>query len=138
MTGVRLLVPGRPVPKGRPKMGRGGRVYTPAATRLYEQLVAATWMETGRRRLPAGRPFAMYAEFVFARPAAHYRTKARVLRDDATVTPREDCDNLCKGILDSLQGLAFTDDKLAVEIHATKRWAANGEGAHAAVVLRAT
>lgn len=118
-------------------MGRGGRVYTPTSTRLYEDLVAAEWQTAGARRLPDG-PFALYCEFVFARPAAHYRTKARVLRDDATVTPREDCDNLCKGILDSLQGLAFTDDKLAVEIHATKRWAANGEGAHAAVVLRAT
>ena len=137
MTGVRLLVPGRPVPKGRPRMGRGGRVYTPAATRAYEQLVAAEWMEAGRRRLPDNRPFALYAEFVFARPASHYRTKARLLRADAPVVARDDVDNLAKAQLDSLQGLAFADDRLCVEIHATKRWAADRETAHAAIVLRA-
>ena len=135
--GFRLIVPGRPVPKGRPRMTRTGRVYTPAATRAYEDLVAAAWMEGGRRRLPDNRPFALYCEFVFARPASHYRTKARVVRDTAPVLPREDGDNLCKGILDSLQGLAFADDRLCGEIHATKRWAAHGEPAHAAVVLRA-
>ena len=133
---VRLLVAGRPVPKGRPRMGRGGRVYTPQTTRDYEALVAAEWRRAGGRRLPEG-PFALYAEFVYARPAAHYRTKARVLRDGTPPCPREDADNTIKAALDALQGLAFTDDKLCAEIHATKRWAADGETAHATLVLRA-
>lgn len=118
-------------------MTRAGRVYTPASTRAYGELVAAAWMDAGRRRLPDGAPFALYAEFVFARPKSHYRTKARLLRPDAAVLPREDTDNLCKAILDALQGLAFADDRLCGEIHATKRWAADAEAGHAAVVLRA-
>lgn len=137
MSAVRLVVPGRPVPKGRPRMTRAGRVYTPASTRAYEELVAAAWMQAGRRRLPDTRPFALFAEFIFARPASHYRTKARLVRADATVLPREDTDNLAKALLDSLQGLAFPDDRLCGEIHATKRWAADGEPARATVVLRA-
>ncbi len=134
---VRLHVPGRPVAKGRPRMTRAGRVYTPAPTRAYGDLVAAAWMDAGRRRLPDLAPFALYAEFAFTRPKSHYRTEARLVRPDAPVLPRADTDNLCKAILDSLQGLAFADDRLCGEIHATKRWAAAGEAARAAVVLRA-
>ena len=134
---VRLRIPGQPVGKARPRMGRGRRVYTPAKTAAYEQLVAAEWQAAGSRRLPDG-PFALLAEFAFARPAAHYRTKARLLRPDAPAVPtRPDTDNLIKGVLDGAQGLAFTDDGWCCEIHATKRWCANGEGPHAAIVLRA-
>lgn len=134
---VRLRIPGRPVAKGRPRVGRGHRVYTPASTRAYEALVAGEWAAAGARRLPDGAPFVLFADFCFARPASHYRTKARLLRDTAPVLPREDGDNLIKAVLDSLQGLAFTDDKLCAEIHATKRWCAPDEAAHAAVTLRA-
>ena len=131
---VRVRVAGQPVGKGRPRMGRGGRVYTPAATRAYEQLVAAEWQAAGARRLPDG-PFALFAEFVFARPASHYRTKAKLLRADAPTLPRVDLDNLVKTI-DALNGLAFADDSLCWEVHATKRWATGAERPHATLLLR--
>jgi hypothetical protein len=41
---------GKPVPKGRPRLGKGGNVYTPAATLAYE---AASWR---RRNVPRPRP----------------------------------------------------------------------------------
>lgn len=37
---IDLWVPGKPVPKGRPRMTRRGRVFTPARTLEYEALVA--------------------------------------------------------------------------------------------------
>lgn len=132
--GFRLLIPGRPVPKGRPRMGRGGRVYTPSSTRAYEELVAAEWMAAGRPVLPPG-PFELDCLFVFARPASHYRTKARVLRPSAPVLPREDLDNLVK-IVDALQGLAFSDDRLCARLGAWKRWAHDAEPAGAMLDLR--
>lgn len=131
---IRLVIPGRPVPKGRPRTGRG-RVYTPASTREYEGRVAAEWMAAGRPVLPVG-PFELTGLFVFARPQSHYRTKARVLRDDAPVLPREDLDNLVK-VVDALQGLAFTDDRLCARLSARKRWAGDGEPAGAVLELRA-
>ena len=36
---IKIVIPGRPVPKGRPRFGRGGNVYTPKRTREYEELV---------------------------------------------------------------------------------------------------
>ena len=38
--GFDLWVPGKPVPKGRPRMTRRGRVFTPATTVEYEMLIA--------------------------------------------------------------------------------------------------
>lgn len=35
-----FTVPGKPVPKARPRLGRGGRVFTPQKTVDYENLVA--------------------------------------------------------------------------------------------------
>ena len=45
-----FIIPGPPVPKQRPRFGRGGRVYTPPATRDYEiavrvQVIADTLLQ---------------------------------------------------------------------------------------------
>lgn len=37
---IKIVIPGRPVPKARPRLGRGGNVYTPVKTKRYEELVA--------------------------------------------------------------------------------------------------
>ena len=37
---TRFTVPGPPVPKGRPRLGKGGHVFTPDQTRAYERKVA--------------------------------------------------------------------------------------------------
>jgi len=39
MKRITFAIPGKPVPKGRPRVTRSGRVYTPKATRDYESLV---------------------------------------------------------------------------------------------------
>ena len=36
---VEVMIPGIPVPKGRPRLGKNGAVYTPERTSDYEQLV---------------------------------------------------------------------------------------------------
>lgn len=133
---VRITVPGPPVPKARPRIGKNGHAYTPARTRAYEQEVQAAWLEAGRPRLPDG-PFAAVVELVVQRPAAHYRTKARLLRAGAPPIPlRLDADNALKGLLDALNGLAFTDDRWAADIRARKRWA-DDEPERAELDLRA-
>ena len=39
MEGWKIVVPGRPVPKGRPRIGKYGKVYTPKKTKEFEKKV---------------------------------------------------------------------------------------------------
>lgn len=52
MTDARIYqfsVPGRGQPKERPRLGKGGRVYTPSKTRRYEEAVAWCALSEGLR-----------------------------------------------------------------------------------------
>lgn len=88
---IRIIIPGRPVPKQRPRFGRGGHVYTPSKTKQYEELVG--W----------------YAKQYIPQPineniALHIRVYVK-----NNVFP--DIDNIAKSIMDGLNGIAYNDDK---------------------------
>lgn len=89
-----LVVPGKPVPCGRPRVSSGGHAYMPEATRKYERRV---------RRMASG---------VFGAPLQG-KVRVRVL----FVLPdriRRDVDNLLKSVMDGLNGIAFEDDSQVV------------------------
>jgi crossover junction endodeoxyribonuclease RusA len=87
-----LEIPGRPVPKGRPRRGRNGRWYTPTATIQYEDFVA--WMARASGDRYGDRDVTVRIEL---------RTSSRL---------RGDLDNYAKGILDGLQkGGLFDNDR---------------------------
>jgi Holliday junction resolvase RusA-like endonuclease len=124
-----LVVPGDPVPLERARVGRG-RHYLPARSRAYRELVQGCWLEAGSPSL-GDAPFTVSAAFHVARPAAHYGTgcNAQTLKPSAAgAVPGGDIDNLTKGVLDALTGLAFTDDRQAICLSGVhKFWAAPGE-----------
>lgn len=85
---VRLEIPLRAVPKGRPRSGKQGHFYTPTRTREFE--------ETCR---------GYYRMF--------YRGEPMTGRLDVTITfykGRGDLDNLAKSCLDAAQGILFEND----------------------------
>ena len=86
-----VVLPGRPVPKGRARVGKGGAVYTPAKTREYEERVA--WLVKAARAPVAG---ACEVSIVLAlRPGS-----------------RGDIDNYAKALLDGLvKGGGIADDR---------------------------
>jgi Holliday junction resolvase RusA-like endonuclease len=90
-----LVVPGEPVPNARARQGRDGRFYTPAPTGEYRERVRQAWMLAGRPWLGC-QPIAVSATF--------HRASRRAA----------DLDNLLKGILDALNGLAWGDDAQVV------------------------
>ncbi|MDO7787891.1 RusA family crossover junction endodeoxyribonuclease [Desulforamulus aquiferis] len=94
---VSFTVPGRPVPKQRPRMGKGGIVYTPKNCREYEGKVAKTAHTIFRR--PYAGPVALEVNlFLASRPG--------------------DLDNYVKSISDGLNGIAYLDDRQVVELKA--------------------
>lgn len=88
---MRFHIPGRPVPKGRPRMSRTGGVYTPKTTAEYEKAVARSWYLAYGDRALEGR----------------LRLLVNVHTDRHQ---KQDVDNLAKSVLDGMQrGGAFAE-----------------------------
>jgi Holliday junction resolvase RusA-like endonuclease len=99
---VRFTVMGDPVPHARPRLGRGGRVYTPGRSNKYKDLVALLV----RAAAPAGRD----REATFGISADFYRKTAH----------RCDLDNLLKSVMDGITRAerVWADDSQVREIRA--------------------
>jgi Holliday junction resolvase RusA-like endonuclease len=120
-------VPGVPTPKGRPRMTRRGRVYTPAKTVAYERTVSIVAQEA-KSRLGGGMlfegPVMVTIHCYFAVPKSWSRKrKAEMLHQPHTQLP--DLDNLIKSVLDGMNHAhnIWADDKQVAAVTATKHWA---------------
>ena len=99
---------GRPVTKGRPRLGRRRKAYTPAKTIAYEKLVADQWAEQNPDDDPIQGPVGM-------RIVIHSEgITVEVWELEDSYRPKYvqgDVDNYCKAISDGLNGHAYLDDK---------------------------
>jgi len=130
---LELVIPGEPVPNARARKGRGGHFYTPAATQAFRERVQAAWMVEGRVKL-ADRPLLASVEFIHGHSPSNLK-KNGAARSGAPEWPRADIDNLVKGVLDALNGLAYKDDSQVVGLVAFQRFAAQGEEPHTVLSL---
>lgn len=98
---ITITLDGEPVPKARPRFGRG-RVYTPARTKKFETDLA--WM--AKREMIGRKPLAgaLKVEIVFAMTRPEF----------------VDVDNLTKAALDACNGVVWRDDSQVVELVARK------------------
>lgn len=112
MKSISFFVPGPPVPKARPRLGKRF-VYTPAATSAYEQRIAAAAAKAMGRSKPTDRAVNVVAGFVLP-----------PLKRDCPefATARGDIDNYAKAVLDGLNGVVYADDKQVVFLGASKFW----------------
>jgi len=70
---------------------------------------------------PIDAPIKLSATFTFARPKSHYRTNGEVKPNSSQYhTSRPDADNLCKFVLDALNGVFWRDDSLIYRVDAVK------------------
>ncbi|GAA1453439.1 RusA family crossover junction endodeoxyribonuclease [Nesterenkonia lacusekhoensis] len=99
---IEIVIPGKPIGKGRPRFTRSGRTYTPQDTRDHEALIAWHAKAAMNRREPLDGP--VEARFLFVLPDRR----------------RRDIDNLIKLAADALNGIAYHDDTQIHRIEATK------------------
>lgn len=118
---VHFTIPGEPVAKGRPRMTRTGRAYTPSKTRLYEGYIQDLWKKKTVAELPTGLPLRVCVDAFFSIPKSMSK-KARKALDGAPHTKKPDADNVAKAVLDALNGLAFDDDSRICDLTITKRY----------------
>lgn len=116
---ITLVIQGKPIPQPRPRVTRFG-AYVPKDHKIhaYRNAVAAAAKSNGMK--PTEDAVAVTCRFTFARPKAHMTKDG--LKDDAPRFLRCDGDNLAKGVLDALTGIAWIDDCQVVELHISKRY----------------
>lgn len=122
---MNFTIPGNPCGKGRPKFARRGNfvaTYTPEKTVLYENLVKTCYQEqcTGYTENPLSMEIFIYYGIPKSTPKKNIEN---MLNGKIRPCKKPDIDNVCKGILDALNGVAYKDDTQVYHLSATKRYA---------------
>ncbi len=116
----KIVLPGKVVPKGRPRFTKVGHVYTPQTTRDYESLLKAAAIEVMNGRRPIAKPVAVTVQAYLQIPKSWPKKK----RETAYyVDTKPDVDNF--KFIDALNGVVWTDDKLATDLFINKRYNPN-------------
>lgn len=137
MNPVVFVVPGNPQGKGRPRVGRIGnnaRMFTPAKTVAYENLVAMAAAQAMRGRALIQGPVLLEMGMMHAVPASWSRKRREgALQGEIVPTVKCDADNCLKAVCDALNGVVWRDDVQVVNVMLNKRY---GEmpGVHVRVV----
>lgn len=107
---IQFVVPGKPVPKARPRVMRNAHTFTPKRTKDYETLVQVWALNaiSGIHWLLLQGPLGIEIDFYGATHSA-------------------DWDNLAKAICDALNGVIYIDDSQIVSARITKCVAEKGQ-----------
>jgi crossover junction endodeoxyribonuclease RusA len=111
LDGVTVFVPHKPVPKGRPRMTRRGRVFTPKRTSDAETLVAEAWGDNKKFVGSVGVVMLLGSDGTLITVFPHESEPQKL---------RGDIDNYVKTIMDGLNGKAWDDDKQVTYLVAEK------------------
>lgn len=111
----KLFIPGRPIPKGRPRFYRG-RAITPAATKKYQTHVAKCAKLSSLKSYGKAR-VAMYIQL-------------RMVRKPGG---QPDVENISKSICDALNKMAYNDDAQIEALVITRQWVSKGQSESATV-----
>jgi Holliday junction resolvase RusA-like endonuclease len=126
---VKFFVIGQPVPKSRPRVVTKGKrrfAYTPKRVKEWENHIKEKAEKHFER--PYDGPVVVSIVFLMPRP------KSRRLDYWVSTTP--DLDNLEKSVLDAMNEVAYTDDRLVVVKSSSKRYV-QGEEPGVRVVVTA-
>ena len=124
---VELTIPGQPKGKGRPRFSKYSGAYTPKATADYEKTVRILYKaKYGTQSFSEDVPLSMEVYAYFGIPKRDNKvTKALKASGEVLPVIKSDIDNVIKIIADSLNGVAYPDDKQITDIIAYKRYSEN-------------
>lgn len=108
---------GEVVPKERPRKGKNGSMYTPAATRKFEKAVKEWAVSEEMQKV-------YYP--IRVRLSIYDRTADTELLNLSTnglaYAELRDLDNMAKAVLDGLNGVMYKDDRQIVELNISRRY----------------
>ena len=123
---TRFIVAGMPQGKARPRFNSATRAaYTPAATKAYENLTAWAYKTAGGKYAAPGVLICLSVVAYYPIPVSASKQLRQQMESGRIVPHRKpDLDNICKSILDGLQGVAYNDDAQLVALTAQKLYTA--------------
>jgi len=125
MTIRKLVIPGKPLGKQRPRVLKTGIAYTPKETVHYETFVKMLYLEKYAGVKPFEGPVAVEIVALYQIPrSANKRRKEAMRRGAIKPTVRPDVDNILKIVTDALNGVAYLDDKQIIACWVHKCYAA--------------
>lgn len=117
-----FIVPGIPVQKSRPRVGKFG-TYTPEKTVNYENLVKVCYTEEHGQEERLQGALVLTARFYFPVPKSYSKKrKERIKEGKELFVKSPDLDNLMKSVADALNDIAYEDDKQIYESHLMKAY----------------
>lgn len=121
---VKIVIDLPPQSKGRPRFTKSGHAYTPQKTRDYEMAVST--FARNAIKSPLNGEIQLIINYYMPIPKS-WRESKKQLADDGAIRPttKPDIDNLTKAVLDSLNGIAYFDDKQIVDLHCRKFYSDN-------------
>ena len=117
---VKFNINTRPTPKQRPRLGKGGKVYTPNSTKVFEQICRLSY---GNRYYFDKEYISIKIVFKFKVPKSYSKKKYSEAIEGKIRPSTNDIDNLSKSVLDGLNGKAWKDDRYIYSIEAEKIFA---------------
>lgn len=133
---VSISIPGEPRGWARARASAAAgfvRLHNPKSN--DEWRASVQFAAVGRFAEPLRGPVVVSIEAHWSRPAGHIGKRGLKPSAPRHRTGKPDVDNLAKGILDSLNGIAWHDDRQVVELVVRKAWADDG-GARTVVTIR--
>ena len=127
---------GEPQGKGRPRFStRGGfvKTYTPEKTASYENFVKLCYLNKYKGQKLDGEISADIIAYFSIPKSFSKKKRYQAIEGKIKPTKKPDTDNIAKTILDSLNGIAFEDDKQVVALLVKKLY---GEEAKVVVTLK--
>lgn len=116
-----LTIPGEPVAKGRPRVGRHG-TYTPEKTKNYETLVKELFFIEHKQLMLEGHLQLEIKAYFGIPKSSTKKVREKMIGGSLRPTKRPDIDNVVKSIADALNGVAYADDSQIVTLVASKHY----------------
>lgn len=114
-------VDGKPIAKARPRVARNGVIYTPKTTQDAERRIRDAFLEAVEHsdyEFDEGS-VCVNIDFIFAPPKSTTKARAKTIIGEPR-PKKPDVDNLCKTVLDALNGFAWDDDNQVTHLSARK------------------
>ncbi len=125
---VKFTVLGEPMVKKRPRASmRNGHavVYTPKDTVNYENLVRYTYQSDVNKRLTGAIEMSVKAYFPIPKSISKKKHEIMSKEQEPYLKHRGDIDNICKLLMDSINGIAFDDDRQIYKLTGEKYYSDN-------------